>query len=247
MKILILGGTAEARQVANRLVAVGHEVITSLAGRTQDPILPEGGLRMGPFGGIPGLCAYLRAARIERLVDATHPYAGLISINAVAAAQATGVKLVRYMRPAWVPQAGQSWVHVESAQEAADALPANANVLLTTGHTGLATFLERTDCRLHVRVIEAPETNLPPHAELITTRPPYRLEGELALLRRHGITHMVSKNSGGEQTSAKLEAAAQLGVTVIMIGRPAYGPALEVASVDAALKALDLPETQTGT
>ena len=109
MKILILGGTAEARQLANRLVALGHDVITSLAGRTQDPILPEGGIRMGPFGGIPGLCAYLRAAKMDRLVDATHPYAGLISINAVAAAKVTGVKLVRYMRPEWAPSPGQSW------------------------------------------------------------------------------------------------------------------------------------------
>src|SRR5690606_30044611 len=172
MKILILGGTAEARQLANRLVALGHEVITSLAGRTQDPILPEGGLRMGPFGGIPGLCAYLRAAGIERLVDATHPYAGLISINAVAAADATGTRLVRYMRPAWEPQPGQNWIHVGSAQEAADALPPTANVLLTTGHAGLDHFLERDDCRLHLRVIEPPQMPMPSHVDLLVSRPP---------------------------------------------------------------------------
>ena len=247
MKILILGGTAEARQLANRLVAVGHDVITSLAGRTQDPILPEGGLRMGPFGGIPGLCAYLRAARIERLVDATHPYAGLISINAVAASKATGVRLVRFMRPAWEPQPGQAWTHVASVQEAADALPPGADVLLTTGHTGLDTFLERGDCHLHVRVIEPPAFDMPRHADLVISRPPYRLDDEIALLRRHGITHVVTKNSGGEQTVAKLEAARRLGVVVIMIARPVYGPALEVASVEAALNALDLPGTSTAT
>lgn len=240
MKILILGGTAEARQLANRLVAMGHEVTTSLAGRTQDPILPEGGLRMGPFGGVPGLCAYLRVAGIERLVDATHPYAGAISVNATAAATETGVRLVRYMRPAWTPEPGDNWVQAGSAAEAANALPAGANVLLTTGHTGLDDFLERDDCRLWVRVIEAPETALPAHAELIISRPPYGLEGELALLRRHDITHLVSKNSGGGQISAKLDAARQMGVTVIMIARPLYGPALEVASVDAALEALAL-------
>lgn len=241
MKILILGGTAEGRQLANRLVALGHDVITSLAGRTQDPILPEGGLRMGPFGGIPGLCAYLRAAGIERLVDATHPYAGLISINAVAASKATGIALVRYMRPAWEAQPGQTWLHVGSVQEAADALPSGADVLLTTGHTGLETFLERSDCHIHVRVIERPDMALPDHAEVIVRRPPYGLEDEKALLRRHGITHLVSKNSGGEQTSAKLEAARQMGVTVIMIARPTYGPAVEVGTVDAAITALDLP------
>lgn len=242
MKILILGGTAEARQLANRLVALGHDVITSLAGRTQDPILPEGGIRMGPFGGIPGLCAYLRAAKVDRLVDATHPYAGLISINAVAAAKATGVRLIRYMRPEWEPQPGQSWTHVSSVQEAADALPAGANVLLTTGHTGLETFLERSDCRIHVRVIQTPDMDLPRHAELILSRPPYDLDGEKALLRRHGITHLVSKNSGGAQTEAKLEAARQMGVEVIMIARPTYGPALEVASVEEALEALELED-----
>ena len=238
MRILILGGTGEARELANRLVALGHDVITSLAGRTQDPILPEGRLRMGRFGGIPGLCAYLRAARIERMVDATHPYAGLISVNAVAAAQATGVPLVRYMRPPWQQQPGQDWTIVETAAEAANSLPANADVLLTTGHAGLETFLERDDCQFIVRLIEAPRFELPRHARLVLSRPPYDLASELALMQRNGISHLVTKNSGGGQTAAKLEAAGQLGVKVIMIARPIYGPALEVDSVEAALEAL---------
>ncbi|WP_332690706.1 cobalt-precorrin-6A reductase [Devosia sp.] len=240
MKILILGGTAEARQLANRLVGMGHDVITSLAGRTQDPILPAGGLRMGKFGGIPGLAAYLRAAGIERLVDATHPYAGQISINAVAAAQAADVKLVRYMRPAWEQQIGDDWVAVETAAEAADALPHNADVLLTTGHTGLEHFLERDDCHFVVRTIEAPAMELPRHASLLQTRPPYNLIDEMALMEREGITHLVTKNSGGGQTDAKLEAARRLGVKVFMIARPAYGPAHEVDSVEGAIEALAL-------
>lgn len=240
MKILILGGTAEARELANRLVAMGHTVITSLAGRTQDPKLPEGEIRMGKFGGIPGLCAYLRAAGIERLVDATHPYAGLMSINAVAAAQATGIRLVRYMRPAWEQKPGANWLTVETAAEAAAALPHNADVLLTTGHTGLDKFLERDDCQFVVRTIEAPAMELPRHASLLQSRPPYGLADEMALMEREGITHLVTKNSGGTQTAAKLEAAQRLGVKVIMIARPAYGPALEVASVDDAIAALEL-------
>src|SRR5690606_21992827 len=146
MKILILGGTAEARELANRLVAAGHDVVTSLAGRTQNPKLPQGGLRMGRFGGIPGLSAYLRVAGIERLVDATHPYAGMMSINAVAAAEATGIPLVRYMRPDWEQQLGDDWITVETTAEAAAVLPSNADVLLTTGHTGLEHFMERDDC-----------------------------------------------------------------------------------------------------
>lgn len=241
MRILILGGTAEARQVANRLVQMGHEVTTSLAGRTQDPILPEGGLRMGKFGGIPGLAAYLRAAGIERLVDATHPYAGLISMNAVAAAQATGVPLVRYMRPAWEQAVGQDWITVDTVAEAAAALPPNADVLLTTGHTGLETFLERDDCQFVVRLIEQPAMTIPRHATLLRKRPPYSLADELALMEREEITHLVTKNSGGAQTAAKLEAAQKLGIKVIMIARPAYGPAHEVGTVDEAIAALALP------
>jgi precorrin-6A/cobalt-precorrin-6A reductase len=238
MKILILGGTAEARQLANRLVALGHDVISSLAGRTQDPILPEGAIRMGGFGGVPGLCAYLRAARIELLVDATHPYAGQISINAVAASQDTGMRLVRLMRPEWQAGPGDDWTIMESAQMAADALPSDARVLLTTGHHGLQVFLGRYDCHFVVRLIEAPPFALPRHAELLQMRPPYDLTHEMALLDDHEITHLVSKNSGGGQTSAKLEAARRLGVKVFMLARPIYGPALEVTSVDAALEAV---------
>jgi len=238
MKILILGGTADARQLANRLVSMGHDVTTSLAGRTQDPILPEGGLRMGKFGGIPGLSAYLRAAGIQRLVDATHPYAGLISINAVAASQQTGIPLVRYMRPAWEQKLGADWTTVETAAEAAAVLPPNADVLLTTGHSGLEHFLERDDCQFVVRTIEAPAQELPRHASLLQTRPPYDVLDEIKLMEREGITHLVTKNSGGGQTSAKLEAAQRLGVKIIMIARPAYGPALEVSTVDDAITAL---------
>ena len=240
MKILILGGTAEARELANRLVAQGHDVTSSLAGRTQDPILPQGGLRMGKFGGIPGLAAYLRVAGIDTLVDATHPYAGQISINAVAAAQAVNVPLIRYMRAPWEQQMGDDWVTVETASEAAAALPPNADVLLTTGHTGLEHFLNRDDCQFVVRTIEAPAVDLPRHASLLQTRPPYGLIDEMALMEREGITHLVTKNSGGKQTAPKLEAARRLGVKVIMIARPVYGPANEVASVDDAIAALGL-------
>ncbi|WEJ32564.1 cobalt-precorrin-6A reductase [Devosia sp. SD17-2] len=240
MKILILGGTTEARELANRLVADGHDVITSLAGRTRDPKLPQGGIRMGRFGGIPGLAAYLNAAGIEALVDATHPYAGQISVNAVAAAEASGVPLVRVMRPGWEPLPGQRWTIVDTLAEAALSLPTGAEVLLTTGHSGLGHFLERDDCHFIVRLIEPPEMELPSHAELLLSRPPYGVDGEIELMQRRSVTHLVTKNSGGGQTAGKLEAAHKLGVTVIMIGRPHYGPALEVASVDAAVDALGL-------
>ena len=240
MKILILGGTAEARDLAGRLLELGHDVTSSLAGRTQNPTLPAGAVRMGGFGGAVGLGSYLRNENIERLIDATHPYAGTISANAVAAAQASGVMLVRYMRPVWAEPDSAGWTNVATAAEAASVLPADATVLLTTGHTGLADFLGRADCRFLVRLIEAPAVAIPSHTRLLQDRPPYGLADEMALLARESITHLVTKNSGGAQTAAKLEAAQRLGVEVIMIARPAYGPALEVSSVDGAIEALAL-------
>ncbi len=240
MKILILGGTGEARQLAHKLHICGHEVITSLAGRTQGPILPDGAVRIGPFGGVAGLVAYLRAEAIERLVDATHPYAGQMSVNAVAAATQVSVPLVRYMRPQWTPLPGQDWIHVASAQGAAHILPREATVLLSTGHDGLDFYRMRTDCRFLLRVIEAPGEALPPNMLMIRSRPPYHLDDEIALMRDHGITHLVSKNSGGSQTEAKLIAAQRLGVQVVMIARPDYAPALEVGGVDAVLEALGM-------
>src|SRR3569833_1006285 len=152
MKILILGGTGEARELAARLVALGHEVTTSLAGRTTSPRLPDGELRVGKFGGVPGLVGYLKAMRFDRLVDATHPYAGLISINAVAAAEQPGIPLVRCMRPAWVEPEGARWRHVRDLSQAAEALPALATVLVTTGHQELETLLARDDCCFVVRL-----------------------------------------------------------------------------------------------
>ena len=238
MNILILGGTGEARELAERLVALGHAVTTSLAGRTSQPALPAGELRVGKFGGIPGLAGYLRARRFDRLVDATHPYAGLISINAVAAAQQSGIPLLRLMRPAWIEPAGAKWRRAASIEAAAEALQPGATVLVTTGHEGLATLLERDDCRFVVRLIEPPELALPRHARLLLGRPPYRLDDERALFKREAIGQLVTKNSGGEQTAAKLVAAQEAGAEVIMIERPVYGPAVEVGSVEAAVGAI---------
>ncbi|MGV8853804.1 MAG: cobalt-precorrin-6A reductase [Devosia sp.] len=240
MKILILGGTAEARELAQQLAALGHAVTSSLAGRTREPILPVGELRVGGFGGASGLAAYLRSAGIERLVDATHPYAGIISRHAVAASQESGVPLVRYMRPAWEQPQGADWTSAADAAEAAAILPSDSRVLLTTGHTGLADFLQRSDCHFVVRLIEVPAMVIPPYARLLQQRPPYGLHDEMALLEREHITHLVTKSAGGAQTAAKLAAAQRLGVKVIMIIRPAYGQAVEASSVDGAIAALGL-------
>lgn len=240
MKILILGGTAEARVLAGRLVELGHDVTSSLAGRTSDPLPVPGALRMGKFGGVAGLASYLTAGGYERLVDATHPYAEAISANAVAASAEARVPLVRFTRPGWLEAADAGWQHVPDVTAAAATLPPGAVALVTSGHEGIEAFLARGDCRLIIRLIEPPEAPLPTHAKLILDRPPYGLEGELALFGREGITHLVSKNSGGAQTAAKLEAARLRGATVIMVERRAYGAAIEAATVEAAIAALHL-------
>jgi precorrin-6A/cobalt-precorrin-6A reductase len=240
MKILILGGTAEARALAARLVELGHEVTSSLAGRTTDPLPVRGAVRVGKFGGVAGLASYLKAGGYARLVDATHPYAGLISANAVAASGLAGVPLVRFMRPGWLEPEDAGWLHVPDIIAAAKALPTGATALITTGHEGLEAFLARDDCRLVVRLIEPPHLPLPPRAGLLLDRPPYGLEGEVALFRREGITCLVTKNSGGAQTAAKLEAARLAGASVVMVDRPSYARAREAETIADAIAALHL-------
>ncbi|MEP7239776.1 MAG: cobalt-precorrin-6A reductase [Devosia sp.] len=237
MKILILGGTGEARDLAARLVGLGHEVTTSLAGRTSDPALPPGHLRVGKFGGVPGLAGYLHAMAFDRLVDATHPYAALMSANAVAASTQARVPLVRYMRPAWV-EPSDGWTSVPDIASAAAALPSGATALVTTGHEGLEAILARNDCTLLVRLIEPPQQPLPNHATLLLSRPPHTIADERNLFAAEGITHLVTKNSGGTQTAAKLEAARQTGARVIMVARPVLPAAREVGSLEEAVAAI---------
>lgn len=240
MRILILGGTEEARVLAGRLVAMGHEVTTSLKGVTASPLVPEGDLRVGGFGGVEGLRDTLIRGRFERLVDATHPYAVRIKRHAVEAAAATDVPLVRMSRPEWAELPGVRWWHVGDASGAAASLPPGAVVLLTIGHRDLEPFFARTDCRFLIRTIEPLAHTLPPGVRAILDRPPYFIRAERALMEAEGITHLVSKNSGGVQTHAKLEAAAELGVTVVMIDRPALLPAAEQPTIGQVIAALRL-------
>lgn len=240
MKVLILGGTEEARLIADRVVALGHEVVTSLAGKTTDPLLPKGEVRTGGFGGAEQLAKYLKQEKFDRILDATHPYAVNIKRNAVKAAEIAELRLVRITRQPWTEPQYAFWKHVASPEEAVDALPRGARVLLTVGTRNLETYLGRTDCTFVVRAIEPPEKPLPPHASLILSRPPYFLTTELELLQENGITHLISKNSGGVQTEAKLQAAQQLRLPIYMIERPALPPAHDVPTVGQAIAALRL-------
>lgn len=240
MKILILGGTEEARLLADRLVAMGHDVTTSLAGKTSAPVALKGNVKTGGFGGADGLGKYLRDEKFDRIVDATHPYSTEIKLNAVRGAASAELKLVRLTRPEWQEPQYAFWKRVGSPEEAAQALPRGARALLTLGHTGLEPFLARTDCSFVVRSIEPPEKPLPVNATSLIARPPFYPQAELQLLQEQGITHLVCKNSGGVQTEAKLQAAHQLRLPVLMIARPPLPPAHEVPSVGQAIAALRL-------
>ncbi|TXJ77925.1 cobalt-precorrin-6A reductase [Streptomyces lavendulae] len=222
--VLVLGGTAEARRLAAALAAhpAGIRVTTSLAGRTARPKAPAGEVRIGGFGGAEGLAQWLRAHRVDALVDATHPFAGSITANAARAAAATGVPMVVLRRPGWQPVPGDRWYDVPSLAAAAEALPGLGDrVFLTTGRLGLAAFAHLTGRHFLVRSVERPAPPLPPDTEILLARGPFTVAGERELLRAHRIDVLVTKDSGGEATAAKLTAARELGLPVVVVRRPA--------------------------
>lgn len=227
MKALILGGTAEATALAKEL---GQSATLSLAGATKKPATTPH--RTGGFGGIEGLARYLAAENIDALIDATHPFASQMSRNAAEAAALAGVPLLRFIRPAWAK--APDWEMVDDLSAAALVLPQSARVFLSVGSRSVEPFLGRGDVWFLTRSIEPPPA-LPAHGELLLQRPPFALADEGALLKAHRITHLVSKNSGGAATHAKLEACQQLGVKVLMVERPQLPAVLEVVSVADAL------------
>ncbi|WP_429930352.1 cobalt-precorrin-6A reductase [Agrobacterium vitis] len=222
-RILILGGTAEAAKLAAELVERGEAfVITALAGRTEYPASLAGEVRIGGFGGVDGLAAYLRSEGITRVIDATHPFARQISANAIEACRKAEVPLTVHLRPQWLQQADDRWIMVETLEAAAQTLPEGARVFLALGRQYIDLFARRTDCHFVIRMVDAPSTPLPfTHADLILGKAAADWEAEKALLQSHAITHLVTRNSGGEASYGKIIAARKLGLPVVMIARPA--------------------------
>jgi precorrin-6A/cobalt-precorrin-6A reductase len=218
-RVLILGGTGEARRLSEVLVAAGYHTISSLAGVTQAPRLPPGEVRLGGFGGPKGIGAYLKREGIVALLDVAHPFAVRISRHAARAACDTGVPIARLQRPAWSPVGGETWIDVASVAQAAEVLPAGAR-----------------DIKGILRMIEPPELAVPEGWHLVLERPPFTVETESQTIQKYRISHLVSKNSGGPETEAKLIAARQLKIPIIVVARPAKPRVPQFSSHDEILQ-----------
>jgi precorrin-6A/cobalt-precorrin-6A reductase len=230
MRILVLGGTLEARLLCERLAQrPALSVTVSLAGRTAAPVAMPVAVRTGGFGGASGLAAYLTDARVDLLIDATHPYAAAISANAAQAARITRVGILALRRPPWLAQAGDRWIEVADMHAAVNALgDAPRRVFLALGRKDLAPFEAAPQHRYLIRSVDPVSPPLALHAEYLTARGPFAEADEHALLAANQIDVVVAKNSGGASTYAKIAAARALGLEVIMPRRP---PAPDVPSV----------------
>jgi precorrin-6A/cobalt-precorrin-6A reductase len=225
MTILVLGGTAEARQLATALVTQGVDVISSLAGRVSTPNIPAGRVRVGGFGGAGGLANFLRREHASAVVDATHPFAARITKNVVDAASITGTPLIRLERPGWGehPHA-KRWTWVSDSAAARAAADSACRPFLTTGRQSLLDFAAWADRDVLVRLVDLPATSLPQRWNVILSRGPYSYEDEHAILTEHAIDAILTKDSGGTHTVAKLDAADDLGIPVVIIARPQPAP-----------------------
>ncbi len=222
--LLLLAGTTEAREAAALLIAAGFAPTSSMAGVTSNPILPPGAVRQGGFGSVEGMVQVLREMGAVAVVDASHPFAARISATAVEAAARAGIPCLRLERPAWIRPEGANWLEVQTIIEAAQLIPAGATVLVTTGSKTTAPFTARDDVTGFIRSIEPLRGSLPPNWQHLMERPPFDLAHERQLFADKAITVLVTKNSGGERMRAKLDAAQEKKIPVVMVQRPAKPP-----------------------
>ncbi len=236
--LLILGGTGDAQRLAAVTQQIsGLTVISSLAGRTQQPVLPPGQVRIGGFGGEQGLIDYLRDHKIDLVIDATHPFARQISENATRAVAVLGLKFLVLERSAWSATADDHWLEVADHQAAADLLPQlGQRIFLTIGRQELGFYVHLQNLWFLMRSIDPPDLPLIPPGELLLAKGPFDLAAERELLLKYQIQAIVSKNSGGEATYAKILAAKELGLPVVMVQRPAIPTGERAHTVDQAIK-----------
>ncbi len=250
MRVLILGGTGEARELAAALHAQpGVSVTSSLAGRVSDPALPRGATVVGGFGGASGLAAFLAERRFDVLVDATHPLAQTITRHAVDACATVGLPLLVLRRPGWAQRPGDRWHRVTSIHDAAVAArelcPPDSCVFLTTGRRELAPFASDSQRRYLIRAVDPPDpASLPGWATVLLDRGPYTVEAESALMTRNEVRMLVTRDSGGDMTYAKIEAARSFGIDVVVVDRPPL-PDPHPALVQTVTEATDWCMTKT--
>jgi precorrin-6A/cobalt-precorrin-6A reductase len=250
VRVLILGGTGEARALASALASRPQfEVTSSLAGRVTNPALPVGAVRMGGFGGVAGLATYLRTQAIGAVVDATHPFAATISAHAAEAAAEAACPLLVLRRPGWTAVAEDHWLRVPDIAAAAATvaqLPEGC-IFVTTGRRDLGAFAGDDRHAYLVRTVDPPSGAMPARMTLLLDRGPYTVAGESALLSSHQVTALVTKDSGGEMTAAKLVAARDRHIPVVMVDRPALPEAVTVVqTVDGAIAWLDRAYSAAG-
>jgi precorrin-6A/cobalt-precorrin-6A reductase len=249
LRVLILGGTADA----NRLVAAVAnnpriDAILSYAGRTENPTPPPISWRVGGFGGIDGMAHYLRTENIARVVDATHPFAAQISAHAVAACSITAVPLLALERPVWPRRSGDRWIEVDDLKAAADALgAAPRRVFLGIGRQHLEIFAAHPQHAYLVRLVDPPRAPLPLRdAEVIVARGPFDRAGDRAMLSDYRADIVVARNAGGDAASAKIEAARDLALPVVMVRRPLIPARETVETVAEVLRWLGHDGTERG-
>jgi precorrin-6A/cobalt-precorrin-6A reductase len=233
MRALILGGTGDANRLADAFAREKIDAIYSYAGRTQIPLGHSLPTRIGGFGGANGLANFIRAEHISHVIDATHPFAAEMSHHAVEACEATGVPLVALERAPWTRAAGDNWIEVVDIAGAVAALPGpRARVFLAIGRQHIAPFGTRPQHAYTLRFVDAPDSALPlPDTEVIVARGPFTLSDDRDLMRTRGIEWLVARNSGGNGARAKIDAARELGLPVIMIARPALPERPQVETV----------------
>jgi precorrin-6A/cobalt-precorrin-6A reductase len=234
MRALLLGGTGDANALAEALVRTHIDAIYSYAGRTQIPLGHALPTRIGGFGGAAGLADYIRQERITHVIDATHPFAAEMSRHAVEACAATNTPLIGLERAPWTNLSGDNWIEVADIDAAVGALPdAPARVFLAIGRQHIAPFAAKPQHAYSLRFVDAPDGALPlPNAEVIVSRGPFTLEADRTLMASRRIDILIARNSGGNGARAKIDAARELGIPVIMIARPTLPERPRVESVD---------------
>lgn len=234
MTLLILGGTGEARLIAQALI--GHDAVISLAGTTRTPEPQALPTRIGGFGGATGFADYLDQAAITAVLDATHPYADQITRRTAQICADRNMPYMQFLRPAWEPEMGDDWTEIQTEAEAADHILAQATVFLGTGRQTLERFANLEGRTVICRQIDPPEGPFPfAGGRFLVGRPPFSVADELALFRQLGVDCLVVKNAGGAASRTKLTAARMLGIPVLLIARPARGDWPVVETVAAAV------------